>query len=100
MQNFAAEQMLNVGFKLVPEIALGEPQEIPCSESPRSRLRKVFSPRMAGIDHHSAAYRGHDVGKSYVVAAWSFQHQSADECVLGSLPYIVAVRLLISQIFV
>jgi hypothetical protein len=79
MEELTPDQMLNVGLKLVPEVALGESQEVQPGEFPRSRMSKVLSPRTVGIDNHSAADGGHDVGERYIIAAGRFQNERAGE---------------------
>src|ERR1700679_733892 len=97
----APNQVLDVGFKFVPEIALGESQEILSGQTPEVRMiRRIFSPREACVDDRRAAKRRSDIGKSDVVTAWCLYHQSADQRVPRALPHVAAERGTIAQVFV
>src|ERR1700722_1743985 len=103
MEQLGPHQILDVRLKFVPQIAFGEPKKIRPRQIPHSQMTQVFRRWVflawtRGIDNLRAAHRRHDIGECYVIAARRLYHQSAEECVPGSLPNIVAERWSIAQI--
>jgi hypothetical protein len=66
------KQMLNVGLKFVPEIALSKPQKILSGETPDVGMIRGFSARKARVHDRRAAERSHKVGQRYVVPTRRF----------------------------
>ena len=70
------------GLNSFQRLPSANPKRFCRSQRPDAPGDSTFSRPEAGIDDRRAAERSHQVGKSYVVSAWCFHHQSADQCVL------------------